>query len=203
MAAEVPYAVRAAQYTAGRDSTRAVAGPLAGAGSPVPPGPPAMPAMPVVPAVSAAPVPAGLPMRLGAAAAFGAGQTGSSRGGRPGGSGTPGSGGFGGTGTGGYQPSLASPGPMPPASMPPGSMPPGSMPLGAPVAGSAPVDAVTGLPRRRPGILLAPGHVGGVQPANAADDPSRPPDPETIRARLSGLASGLAAAAKHTSRPPS
>ncbi|GAA5181227.1 hypothetical protein GCM10023322_15360 [Rugosimonospora acidiphila] len=71
-------------------------------------------------------------------------------------------------------------------------------------AGSMPtiaVDPSLGLPRRRPGRLLVPGQVS--RPPAPADDPTRPPDPDAIRARLSGLASGLAAAARHTSRPPS
>jgi hypothetical protein len=59
-----------------------------------------------------------------------------------------------------------------------------------------------GLPRRRPGHLLLPGQVAASGPAPGGDDPSRPPDPDAIRARLSGLASGMAAAARHTNRPP-
>jgi signal transduction histidine kinase len=87
------------------------------------------------------------------------------------------------------------------------------MPVGSPAAVSVadpaavPVGAATGkgsgLPRRRPGDLLVPGaasdpgaHFG------YDDDPTRPPDPEMTRARLGGLASGLAAAARVT-RPPS
>jgi hypothetical protein len=56
------------------------------------------------------------------------------------------------------------------------------------------------LPRRHPGDLLmagaGPGDILGFD-----DDPNRPPDPEVTRARLGGLASGLAAAARLT-RPP-
>ncbi len=54
------------------------------------------------------------------------------------------------------------------------------------------------LPRRRPGDRLVPGGltVNGTIPGNGADDPNLPPDPDVVRARLSGLASGLAAAAK-------
>jgi hypothetical protein len=63
-------------------------------------------------------------------------------------------------------------------------------------------DGGQGLPRRRPGSLLVAGQMTRPQPV-AADDPTRPPDPDAIRARLSGLASGLAAAARHTTpRPP-
>ena len=56
------------------------------------------------------------------------------------------------------------------------------------------------LPRRHPGDLL----MAGAGPADVPgydDDPNRPPDPEMTRARLGGLASGLAAAARLT-RPP-
>jgi signal transduction histidine kinase len=56
------------------------------------------------------------------------------------------------------------------------------------------------LPRRHPGDLL----MAGAGPADVLgfdDDPNRPPDPEITRARLGGLASGLAAAARLT-RPP-
>jgi hypothetical protein len=58
------------------------------------------------------------------------------------------------------------------------------------------------LPRRHPGDLLLSGRaVGPAELLGFDDDPNRPPDPEIIRARLGGLASGLAAAARLT-RPP-
>jgi Histidine kinase-, DNA gyrase B-, and HSP90-like ATPase len=73
-------------------------------------------------------------------------------------------------------------------------------------SGSAPVPgngAGSGLlPRRHPGDLLMAGRAAG--PGDLVgfdDDPNRPPDPEVTRARLGGLASGLAAAARLT-RPP-
>jgi signal transduction histidine kinase len=53
-----------------------------------------------------------------------------------------------------------------------------------------------GLPRRRPGDLLLSGGVNGADLVGSAD--YLPPDPDTVRARLSGLASGLAAAARRT-----
>jgi signal transduction histidine kinase len=74
---------------------------------------------------------------------------------------------------------------------------------GGMATGGAPGGGSMGLPRRRPGRLQLPGQAPGGDPAAQADDPSRPPDPDAIRARLSGLASGLAAAARHTNpRPP-
>ncbi len=50
------------------------------------------------------------------------------------------------------------------------------------------------LPQRRPGGLLLDDGTGTAE----ADGGQRPPDPELIRARLAGLASGMAAAARHT-----
>jgi anti-sigma regulatory factor (Ser/Thr protein kinase) len=96
----------------------------------------------------------------------------------------------------------------------PASMPAMAASMGATPAGTSPAARLaaypnttqgmdSGLPRRRPGDLLVPGHA-----TNAGthfgfdDDPTRPPDPEMTRARLGGLASGLAAAARVT-RPPS
>jgi hypothetical protein len=70
-----------------------------------------------------------------------------------------------------------------------------------PVGAAAREDS--GLPRRRPGDLLVPGAASAPDARYGYDDdPSRPPDPEMTRARLGGLASGLAAAARVT-RPPS
>jgi signal transduction histidine kinase len=78
---------------------------------------------------------------------------------------------------------------------------PAAVPAGALVGG--PARAQSDLPRRRPGDLLVPGAVNGPGTRYGFDDdPSRPPDPEVTRARLGGLASGLAAAARMT-RPPS
>jgi signal transduction histidine kinase len=69
--------------------------------------------------------------------------------------------------------------------------PPVPMFTAAPV--SPPVPASPhGLPRRRPGELL----LSGGAELSASADPNLPPDPDVIRARLSGLASGLAAAAR-------
>jgi hypothetical protein len=67
--------------------------------------------------------------------------------------------------------------------------------LPAASAGSpAPVGGANGgLPQRRPGGLLVPGAASGTA---TGTDPNLPPDPDTVRARLSGLASGLAAAAR-------
>ena len=62
---------------------------------------------------------------------------------------------------------------------------------------SQPVATDGSLPRRRPGDLLLSG--GAVDAADLGEGPDAnlPPDPDTVRARLSGLASGLAAAARH------
>lgn len=77
----------------------------------------------------------------------------------------------------------------------------GSIPAPAvPVPGNGAAPGL--LPRRHPGDLLMAGRAGG--PGDLVgydDDPNRPPDPEITRARLGGLASGLAAAARLT-RPP-
>jgi signal transduction histidine kinase len=65
------------------------------------------------------------------------------------------------------------------------------------VAPTSPMVGPTGLPRRRPGDLLLSG--GAVDAADLGGNglANLPPDPDTVRARLSGLASGLAAAARH------
>jgi hypothetical protein len=61
----------------------------------------------------------------------------------------------------------------------------------------APAAATTGtggdLPQRRPGGLLQPGADNSSRPASR----NLPPDPDLVRTRLAGLASGLAAAARH------
>jgi signal transduction histidine kinase len=62
-----------------------------------------------------------------------------------------------------------------------------------------PADMV--LPRRRPGDMLLSGRAVAPGDLYGLDDPSRPPDPETTRVRLGGLASGLAAAARLTQPP--
>jgi hypothetical protein len=49
--------------------------------------------------------------------------------------------------------------------------------------------------------MLLSGRAVGPADLFGLDDPSRPPDPEAIRARLGGLASGLAAAARLTQPP--
>ena len=68
-------------------------------------------------------------------------------------------------------------------------------PVSPPV--SPPVPAGTnGLPRRRPGQLLLSDGVVDAADLSGHTDPNLPPDPDVIRARLSGLASGLAAAAR-------
>jgi signal transduction histidine kinase len=64
----------------------------------------------------------------------------------------------------------------------------------APMATSPAPAGNGGLPRRRPGDLLLSGDANAN--ASAFGDPNLPPDPDTVRARLSGLASGLAAAAR-------
>ena len=69
-------------------------------------------------------------------------------------------------------------------------LPQPAAPISAPPAPTAATDR--GLPRRRPGDLLLSG--GG--DLGAGEDGNHPPDPDTVRARLSGLASGLAAAAR-------
>jgi hypothetical protein len=58
------------------------------------------------------------------------------------------------------------------------------------------------LPRRRPGGLLDGAAVGADDQAAADDARVRPPDPDQVRARLAGLASGLAAAARHIEPDP-
>jgi signal transduction histidine kinase len=64
-------------------------------------------------------------------------------------------------------------------------------PISAPPARVAANDR-GGLPRRRPGDLL----LSGGADLGSDGDPNQTPDPDTVRARLSGLASGLAAAAR-------
>jgi signal transduction histidine kinase len=75
------------------------------------------------------------------------------------------------------------------------------LPVETPTNGSA-AQADGVLPRRRPGDMLLSGRAVGPADLFGLDDPTRPPDPEAIRARLGGLASGLAAAARLT-QPPS
>jgi signal transduction histidine kinase len=88
-----------------------------------------------------------------------------------------------------------------PVTVPAGSRVPDRGPAPVPVGARSPEDS--GLPRRRPGDLLVPGAASGPGARYGYDDdPTRPPDPEVTRARLGGLASGLAAAARLT-RPPS
>jgi len=53
-----------------------------------------------------------------------------------------------------------------------------------------------GLPRRGPGSVPTDGVNGSAEPA-----PPGPPDPDTVRARLSSLAKGLAAARREPTRP--
>ncbi len=62
---------------------------------------------------------------------------------------------------------------------------------------SPPVGSVSGLPRRRPGDLLLSGGAVDATDLGGNGAANQPPDPDTVRARLSGLASGLAAAARH------
>jgi signal transduction histidine kinase len=72
----------------------------------------------------------------------------------------------------------------------------------APDGAGAPAQPDVVLPRRHPGDLLLSGRaVGPAELLGLEDDPNRPPDPEVTRARLGGLATGLAAAARLT-RPP-
>jgi anti-sigma regulatory factor (Ser/Thr protein kinase) len=72
----------------------------------------------------------------------------------------------------------------------------------APDGAEAPAQPDIVLPRRHPGELLLSGRaVGPAELLGLEDDPNRPPDPEVTRARLGGLATGLAAAARLT-RPP-
>jgi hypothetical protein len=64
-----------------------------------------------------------------------------------------------------------------------------------PAEPAAPAGGTPGyLPQRRPGGLLLNNGAG----TDEADGGQRPPDPELIRARLAGLASGMAAAARYT-----
>ncbi len=72
-------------------------------------------------------------------------------------------------------------------------------------AGPAPQPAGSNghLPKRRPGGLLLDGAAVGADDLAAPDGPRiRPPDPDQVRARLAGLASGLAAAARHIEPDP-
>ena len=75
------------------------------------------------------------------------------------------------------------------------------VPVEASANGSATAPGDIVLPRRRPGDMLLSGRAVGPADLFGLDDPSRPPDPEAIRARLGGLASGLAAAARLTQPP--
>jgi hypothetical protein len=72
---------------------------------------------------------------------------------------------------------------------------PPAPPIAAPT--SPPVATERGLPRRRPGDLLLSGGAVDAADLSGHPDDNLPPDPDTVRARLSGLASGLAAAARH------
>lgn len=69
----------------------------------------------------------------------------------------------------------------------PAAPPPVSLPPARPATNDR-----GGLPRRRPGDLL----LSGGADLGSDGDPNQPPDPDLIRARLAGLASGLAAAAR-------
>ncbi|WP_203917552.1 sensor histidine kinase [Rugosimonospora africana] len=191
-----PYAVRAAQNSAGRAVTRAVGGFAPIVADPIPPltrGPAAV-APASYAATGATPVspiqygayPPEVPPPNGTGRANN-GATGGPVNGTPNGAGGyPSAGGF--SSAGGY------PGA--------GGYPAAGAAGGYPAAGAAGgVDESMGLPRRRPGRLLVPGQLTDRTPPAPADDPSRPPDPDAIRARLSGLASGLAAAARHTDNP--
>jgi signal transduction histidine kinase len=73
--------------------------------------------------------------------------------------------------------------------------PPAGPAFAVPPTSPAPVRN-DGLPRRRPGDLLLSGGAVDAADLGAPADPNLPPDPDTVRARLSGLASGLAAAAR-------
>ncbi|HEY2670377.1 MAG TPA: ATP-binding protein [Rugosimonospora sp.] len=191
-----PYAVRVAQNNAGRTVTRAVGGFAPTVADPISPA--------TFAPVQTAPTGYG-PATYGPAtygpATYGAGAAGAIQygayppegpppnapvrtGGGFGGSNGVGSNGAGGYNGGGQNGAAGYPAPIPAATE--AATPEGSM----------------GLPRRRPGHLLLPGQVAASRPAPGGDDPSRPPDPDAIRARLSGLASGMAAAARHTNRPP-
>jgi Nitrate and nitrite sensing/Histidine kinase-, DNA gyrase B-, and HSP90-like ATPase len=66
----------------------------------------------------------------------------------------------------------------------------------------AKVNGTGGLPHRRPGGLLLPGAAVDAADLSGAARQVRPPDPELVRARLAGLASGLAAAARHIEPDP-
>jgi signal transduction histidine kinase len=73
-----------------------------------------------------------------------------------------------------------------------------SLPEPADTAAPRAVTTAAGLPRRGPGATTP-------DPADGAEDrrPPGPPDPETVRARLSSLAKGLAAANRQPSDRPS
>jgi signal transduction histidine kinase len=85
---------------------------------------------------------------------------------------------------------LVAPAPVSPAPVPSSALPPSPVPSSN--------GHQRGLPRRRPGDLLLSGSAVDAGDLHAAADPNLPPDPEIVRARLSGLASGLAEAARHT-----
>jgi signal transduction histidine kinase len=78
---------------------------------------------------------------------------------------------------------------------PPAPVPAQPAPMFGPPVSPVPVGA-NGLPRRRPGQLLLSGGAVGAADLSGTSDPHLPPDPDVIRARLAGLASGLAAAAR-------
>jgi signal transduction histidine kinase len=94
----------------------------------------------------------------------------------------------------GYPPATR-PAPVTTAPAAPGPASAGGLPT-RPVPGAAqPVQAdPMALPRRRPGGLLLSGRAAGKDETARSERANLPPDPETIRARLSGLANGLAAA---------
>jgi signal transduction histidine kinase len=96
---------------------------------------------------------------------------------------------------------------VPPAPRVPGAPPVSGSPEGAGAGAARTPESGTGaggdLPQRRPGGLLPPGTATGAADLDAggAGQPAAP-DPELIRARLSGLASGFAAAARQTQTDP-
>jgi Nitrate and nitrite sensing/Histidine kinase-, DNA gyrase B-, and HSP90-like ATPase len=72
----------------------------------------------------------------------------------------------------------------------------------APHTPPGPVNGAGGLPHRQPGGLLLPGAAVDAEDLSGTPRGARPPDPELVRARLAGLASGLAAAARHIEPDP-
>ncbi len=95
---------------------------------------------------------------------------------------------------------LATPAPVSPPPAPVSPAPARVSPAPAPAPAAVPSSNghSRGLPRRRPGDLLLSGSAADDGDLRTAADPNLPPDPEIVRARLSGLASGLAEAARHT-----